>query len=126
MSITEQIANGVPKPASASSRAPKAEGDEHGLDALVVAEAAERAADDRDVPTALGHGVDPDRVDDDPHDREQSEDRALGAGVERLSDGHRVDDDGHQERDRQRPQGGDVGLQAHAPDRAGYEPWCKS
>ena len=36
ISITAVIATGVPKPASASSSAPNAEGDDHGLDALVV------------------------------------------------------------------------------------------
>jgi hypothetical protein len=57
----------------------EAEGDEHGLHALVLAEASERALDHREVPAALEHRVDPDRVDDDPHDREEAEYRALEA-----------------------------------------------
>jgi hypothetical protein len=89
----------------------EAEGDEHCLHALVVAEAPERAADHREVTAALEHVEDPDRVDDDEHDREQPEDGALGAGVECLPEGHRVDDDRDQERHRQRPDGGDMGLQ---------------
>jgi hypothetical protein len=95
----------------------EAERDEHRLHALVVAEPGERALDDGEVPAALGHVVDPDRVDDDPHDREQAERRSLDARVERLAYRHRVDDDRNQDRDRQRAQRGDVRLQPQATEQ---------
>ncbi len=111
MSMTEQIATGRAEPGQRLEQGAEAEGDQHRLDALVVAEAPERALDDREVPAALEQRVDPDRVDDDPHDREEAEGRALGAGIERLTHRHRVDDDRHEDRDQQRPQGGDMSLQ---------------
>ena len=101
-SIDAVIATGVPKPASASSSAPKE-------NAMITAwmrwssrDALERAPQHGEVPGALGHVVDPDRVEDDPHDREQAEGGALEAGVERLPDRHRVDDDRDEDRDEQR------------------------
>ena len=84
ISITLVIATGVPKPASASSSAPKREGDDDRLDPLVVADLGERAAQYGEVAGANGHVVDPDRVDDDPHDREEAERGALRGREERL------------------------------------------
>ena len=76
-SITAVIATGVPKPASASSSAPKQK-------AMITAWmrwsseiAVERAPQHGEVPGLVGHVVDPDRVEDDPHDREQAERGAL-------------------------------------------------
>jgi hypothetical protein len=60
MSITALIAIGVPKPARASISA-KAEGDDHGLDALVVRDRPERAPEHREVARGDRHVVDPDR-----------------------------------------------------------------
>ena len=80
----------------------EAEGDDHGLDPLVVGDRRERAPQHREVPGLDGHVVDPDRVPDDPHDREQAEARAEHGGVERLADRHRVDDDRDQDRHDQR------------------------
>src|SRR5882757_9659643 len=58
-----------------------------------------------------GHLVDPDRVDDDPQDREETERGALGPGKEGLPDGHPVDRDGdhdaYGERYQRRYPGGD-------------------
>ena len=95
----------------------EAEGDQHRLHALVIAEAPERALDDREVPAALEQRVDPDRVDDDPHDREEAEGRALGAGVERLADRHRVDDERHEDRHQQRPQRRDMSLELQSAEQ---------
>src|SRR5882757_1610415 len=59
-----------------------------------------------------GHLVHPDRVDDDPQDREEPERGALGPGKEGLPDGHPVDRDGdhdaHRERYQRRYPGGDL------------------
>ena len=88
ISITTVIATGVPKPASASSSAPK-------QNAMMIActrwseltvsnerrSTSKCPEDDRQV-------VDPDRVDDDPEDREEAEGRTLGAGEQGLADRH--------------------------------------
>ena len=58
------------------------EGDDHGLDPLIVGDRSERAPQHREVPAVLGHVEDPDRVPDDPHDREQPERDALKARVD--------------------------------------------
>jgi hypothetical protein len=79
---------------------PEAEGDQHRLDALIVADLGERAPQHVEVAGGHRHVVDPDRIDHDPHDREQAVGRAVQRGVERIADRHRVDngrdDDGYQ------------------------------
>jgi hypothetical protein len=92
-SMTDVMATGVPKPASASSSAPEAERDDDCLDALVVGDPRERTAQHDEVAVSTGHVVDPDRVDDDPHDRPQAETRALERRVDGLADRHPVDRD---------------------------------
>ena len=94
----------------------EAESDDDRLDALVVGDAGERAAQDVEVAAFDGHAVDPDRVDDDPHDREQSEGRPLEAGVQGLAERHVVDHDGHQERHGQADQRGPLGRHANDAD----------
>ena len=105
------------EPGQGFEQGAEAEGDQDRLHALVIAEAPERALDDREVPAALQQRVDPDRVDDDPHDREEAEGRALGAGVERLAHRHGVDDHRHEDRHEQRPQGGDMSLQLESTEQ---------
>ena len=85
MSMTEQIATGVPKPARASSRAPK----QKAMMTACTRWSSLRRPNERRMtakcPLRSSSVVDPDRVDDDPHDREEPEGGALGAGVERLA-----------------------------------------
>ena len=58
------------------------------------------------MPGLNGLLVDPDRVDDDPEDREEAEGGALGARQQRLADRHSVhqhrDGDGDGQRDQRR------------------------
>ena len=79
----------------------EAERDDDGLHALVVADRREGAAQDVEVAGLDGEVVDPDRVDDDPHDREEAEGGAEQAAVERVADRHRIHDDGDEDRDDQ-------------------------
>ena len=67
----------------------EAERDDDRLDPLVVADRGERPAQHVEVPGHHGHVVDPDRVDHDPHDREEAERGTLGAPQDRLADRHR-------------------------------------
>ena len=85
---------------------PERERDEDRLDALVVADRGERAPEHIEVAGRHGHLVHPDRVDDDPQDRKESECRALRAGKHRLADRHAVHDDRDDERNGQRDQRG--------------------
>ena len=73
-----ESATGVPNPASASSSAPKQKAMRMAWIAQVVRDRGEGAAQDREVTGRVGHVEDPDRRDDDPHDREQAERGALG------------------------------------------------
>src|SRR6266536_1435758 len=59
-----------------------------------------------------GHVVDPDRVDHDPHDREEPEGRPFRRSVEGLPDRHAVDGDRDDEGDREGHQCGPVRLPA--------------
>ena len=63
----------------------EAERDDDRLHPLVGADLLERAAQHVEVARRDGEVVDPDRVDDDPQDREEAERRALGAGEQRLA-----------------------------------------
>ena len=72
------------------------EGDDDGLDALVVADPANERRSTSKCPVSTVMLVHPDRVDDDPQDREEAERGALGARQQRLADRHAV----HQHRDR--------------------------
>ena len=65
----------------------------------------------------VGHVVDPDRVPDDPHDREQAEACAEHGGVERLPCRHRVHDQSDDQCDRQRREGGEVRLPLQATEQ---------
>jgi hypothetical protein len=49
------------------------------------------------VPRHHGHVVNPDRIDDDPHDRENAEGRTLGGGAQGLPRGHVIDEDCYRE-----------------------------
>jgi hypothetical protein len=117
MSITEVIATGVPKPGQRLEQRAERERDDHGLDALIGADRRERPAQHREVAGLHGHVVDPDRVHDDPHDREEAEDGALRPGVERLADGHLVHGDGDDQRDRKRDQRGPLRFHLHAAEQ---------
>jgi hypothetical protein len=61
--------------------------------------------------------VDPQGVDDDPHDRPEAERRSLQRGVGSLAERHRIDDerdrDRHHEGDQRRP----VRLEAQHPQQ---------
>ena len=85
MSMTLVIATGVPKPASASSSAPKQNAMMIGLDALVVTDPGEGAPQDVEVPGHHRHVVEPDRVDDDPQDGEEPEGSTLGSRHDGLA-----------------------------------------
>ena len=61
----------------------EAEGDDDRLDPQVGADPLERAAEHVEVAGRDGEVVDPDRVDDDPQDREEAVGRALAAGQQR-------------------------------------------
>src|ERR1035441_8649738 len=91
----------------------EAESDDDHLDALVVGHRAERPAQDGEVPGLHRHVVDPQRVDDDPHDREEAERRTLRAGVESLPERHPVDGDRHHHRHGQGDQRSPLGLHPH-------------
>ena len=92
ISITDGDGDRGAEAGEALDQRAEGEGDDDGLDALVVGDPRERTPQHREVPRPLGHVVDPDRVDDDPHDREEAEGRALEAHVERLADRHVVDE----------------------------------
>jgi hypothetical protein len=68
----------------------EAEGDHEGLDARVVGQPPEGAAQDVEVPGADRHPVHPQGVDDDPQDREEAEHGSLGGAGERLVQRHAV------------------------------------
>ena len=132
-SITAVIATGVPKPARASISAPKQK-------AMMMAWMRWSSETPRTIAAARRsarvdrHVVDPDRVDDDPQDREEAERRPLETHVQRLPDGHVVDEDRDQQRDRERGQPRDPrghaeaaeqheqGRSAAAPRRSSSEP----
>ena len=95
----------------------EAERDDHGLDALVVRDPTERPPQHREVPGRLGHVVDPERVPDDPHDREQPEHGAEQRAVDRLAEGHGVHRDGDDERHEQCSDRRLVGLALEAAEQ---------
>ena len=95
----------------------EAEGDDHGLDALVLGDRAERSPQDRKMPGLDGHVVDPDRHDDDPHDREEPERRALERRQPGLIDGHAVDDHRDRHCDREGDQSRPLRLQLEAAEQ---------
>ena len=107
ISITALIATGRAEAGERLHQRAEAERDDHGLDALVLGDRAERAPQHREVPGLDGHVVDPDRHDHDPHDREEAEHGALARGQRGLADRHAVDDQRdehrHSERDQRRP-----------------------
>ena len=69
----------------------EAERDQHRLDALILRDRADRSPQDGEVPGLDGHVVDPDRRDDDPHDRKEAEGRALSGREDGLIHRHAVD-----------------------------------
>ena len=102
----------------------EAEGDDDHLHALVVRYCAEHPPQDREVSGLLRHVEDPQRVDDDPHDREQTKRRALGAGVERLPERHPVDRNRHGPRHPKGDQRGPLGRGIIPPGvRGGRTAW---
>ena len=105
------------EPGEGLEQAAEAEGDEHGLDARVIAEDVEDgrqilepAADDGDL-------VEHDRREDDPHDGEEAVDGALARGEEGELRGHPVRGDGDDERDGQTGEARLVGLPAQHAER---------
>ena len=74
--------------------AAEAEGDEDGLDPGIVRDAVDDGAEIEEASGTHREFVEPDGGDHDPHDREQSEDGALGRGQPGEADGHVVDEDG--------------------------------
>ena len=99
MSMTPVIATGAPNPARASIRPPKQNAMMMRLEARVVGDAAERRAQVLEPAADHRQLVEPDRGEDDPHDREQAEDGALGRGQQREPDRHPVRGDGDDDRD---------------------------
>ena len=73
ISMTTEIATGVPKPGEGLEQRTEAEGDDDRLDPLVGADLLERAAQHLEVAGRHGEVVDPHRVDHDPQDREEAE-----------------------------------------------------
>jgi hypothetical protein len=65
----------------------------------------------------LGHLVDPDRVEDDPHDREDAERGAERRRVGGLPDRHAVDGHGDHQRDRERGEPRPLGRHLEAPEK---------
>jgi hypothetical protein len=72
------------------------------LHAVVIRDGAECALEDREVARGVRHVVDPQRVDDNPHDRPQAEGGAFERPLGGLTDRHRVDRDRDDDRDGQR------------------------
>ena len=87
-SITDVIATGAPKPGERLQERAEAERDEDRLRALVRRERAEAAAQHVEVAGRDRHVEDPQRVDDDPHDREQAVERPVQPGHHRHARGH--------------------------------------
>jgi hypothetical protein len=84
----------------------------------------ERGAQVLEAATDHRHLVEPDRREDDPHDRKQAEDRTLGGGERGQAEWHAVGDDGHEDRDAEGGQAGPVRLPSqHAEQDEDREQW---
>jgi hypothetical protein len=79
---------------------------------VIVTHRRKTASQHVEMPCLRRHLVDPDRVDHDPQDREESEDGAFGARQRRLADRHAVHGDGDRNSDGQRHQCRNPGPQA--------------
>ena len=117
MSITALIATGVPKPASASSSAPK----QNAMMTAWIRWSSATVPNERrstsKCPVVDRHVVDPERGDDDPHDREDPERGALGRRAQRLADRHAVHGHRHDQRHRERDQGGHQAFIQHRAEQ---------
>jgi hypothetical protein len=96
MSIAAEMATGAPKPAAPSMNAPKL----NAISSAWMRRSAERPAMDcrtmSNCPTSSGlhrDVVEEDHMQDDPADRHEAEERAIGRGRERHRCRHVVDKD---------------------------------
>ena len=90
--------------------AAEAEGDDDGLDTRVIGDDVDDQPQVFEVARAHGELVEPDRGDDDPHDREQPEGESLRRRQSGESDGHSVGGDRNDESDADGGQSGPMGL----------------
>ena len=90
-----------------------ADRDDAPLDARIVGEPSEGAAQDVEVPGVDRHPVHPEGVDDDPHDREEAESGPLGGAGERLAERHAEGEPGDQNGRQKADQARQMGLQSH-------------
>jgi hypothetical protein len=114
--MTALIATGAPKPASASSSAPK----QKAMTSAWMRGSSESRPKDRrrmQVLGANGHPVHPQGVDDDPQDGEETEDGALGGAGERLPQRHAVGEPGDENGGEEAGQAGQVRLHADAAEQ---------
>ena len=93
------------------------EGDDDRLDTRVVRDEVEGCAQVVEAAAHDGDLVEHDRAEDDPHDREETEDRTLGRGQQCEVHGHLERQDGDEDRDGQRRQAGPVGLPSQCAER---------
>ena len=91
-------------------QAAEAERDDDALDPWVTGDPVERGPQVLEPAADHGQLIEPDRRDDDPHDREDAVHRALRGGQQGQVDRHPEGEDRHQDRRRQAGQAGDVGL----------------
>ncbi|CAM2160510.1 hypothetical protein PT2222_80094 [Paraburkholderia tropica] len=90
----------------------EAERDQHGLHALIGAHMGECAAQHVGVAARLGELEQPDRIDADPDDREETDGRAFERAAHDLAAGHAVDERGDDHRHDQRGECGPARGQA--------------
>ena len=117
ISITPQIATGVPNPASASSSAPKQNAITTTCTRMSSETVGESSLEHREVPCDVGHVVDPQGVDDDPHDRPEAERGAFERRIAGLPDRHAVNRHGDDDRDSQRDQRSPLRLHPDDPQQ---------
>ena len=110
ISITAVTATGVPKPASASSSAPKQKAIRIAWTRWSGDTERERPAQHQVVAGELGEPEDPDRRQHDVDDREEPEGTSLGGGDERLAGRHPEEGDGDHDGDDEAGEPGLPGL----------------
>ena len=96
--------------------AAEAEGDDDRLDSRVVGDDVDDQPEVFEAPRAHGELVEPDRGDDDPHDREQTEGESLRRRQRSETDGHSVGGDRDDESDADGGQSGPMGLPLQCPE----------
>ncbi len=91
----------------------EAERDHDDLDSEVIGHRGERPSQHCEVSCGVRHVEDPQRVDDDPHDRPEAEHRPFQSSVPGLPDRHRVDGQRDHDRDAERHQCSPVRFHPH-------------